>query len=459
MDVSCPKCQTEYELDDSRVTEEGVTVKCTTCSHVFRVKRKQLVVTLPAKSGDGPATDLSPAVQPSGDLPPPPPSREWKLKLRNGQVVPCRDLTMLQKWIIEAKVQRDDEISLTGDVWKRLGDIPELASFFQIVEEAQRARSMPPPPPPPSVPPPAASPGEKKITDTWREREFSVPPPAPMVPIELAPAAPTASQVETKPETPKVKRQSAPLPSVIVSKSAQNLEPTPEQLRRAVSGGNGKWIALVIAGIALGGALGWYFGVYQPEQRAAAARAADQARADEEARTRAAEEAARAAALIVDAGTTEEDAGVDAGSEEDAGTPDAGIADAGLPPSVTVEPPKRTYDSILVQADRLREAEKTNQALALYEQAHNLKPERIEPIAGRGLALLDLGKTAEAELDFEEALKISPRYGPAIMGLAEACRLQGKKAKAIQFYERYLEVLPNGAEAAVARNSIERLKQ
>ena len=31
---------------------------------------------------------------------------------------------------------RDDEISRTGDQWKRLGGIAELASFFHIVEQA-----------------------------------------------------------------------------------------------------------------------------------------------------------------------------------------------------------------------------------------------------------------------------------------------------------------------------------
>ena len=40
MDVRCEKCMTVYEFDDSQVGENGVTVKCTTCGHVFRVKKK-----------------------------------------------------------------------------------------------------------------------------------------------------------------------------------------------------------------------------------------------------------------------------------------------------------------------------------------------------------------------------------------------------------------------------------
>ena len=35
----------------------------------------------------------------------------------------------------------------------------------------------------------------------------------------------------------------------------------------------------------------------------------------------------------------------------------------------------------------------------------------------------------------------------------------GRFEKAVEYYQRYLDVSPNGAEAAVARNSIERLKK
>jgi tetratricopeptide (TPR) repeat protein len=65
----------------------------------------------------------------------------------------------------------------------------------------------------------------------------------------------------------------------------------------------------------------------------------------------------------------------------------------------------------------------------------------------------------QAEAEFKQALKISPNHGEALMGLAETYRTQGKKAEAIRYYERYLEVLPNGPDAPVARNAIQRLKE
>ncbi len=111
MDVRCDKCNSEYELDDNRVTPQGVSVKCTSCGHVFRVARS-------APSTKQPTT---------GD---------WMIRQASGSVFKFKELTTLQRWIVERRVTRDDEISKTGDTWKRLGDILELASFFQVAEQA-----------------------------------------------------------------------------------------------------------------------------------------------------------------------------------------------------------------------------------------------------------------------------------------------------------------------------------
>ena len=40
MDVRCEKCDTTYELDDSRVTDAGVNVRCSNCGNLFRVRRR-----------------------------------------------------------------------------------------------------------------------------------------------------------------------------------------------------------------------------------------------------------------------------------------------------------------------------------------------------------------------------------------------------------------------------------
>src|SRR5438105_11866078 len=165
MDVSCPRCKTEYEFDDARVPESGVTVKCTSCNHVFRVRKKSAPAPAPqlpslmARVGDETIPAKSPMLQQ-------PATREWKVRQPSGNIFSFKELTTLQKWIVERKVSRDDEISLTGEAWKRLGNIAELASFFQIVDDAKKvhelealqqmkdklstrpeAEAMPPPPP------------------------------------------------------------------------------------------------------------------------------------------------------------------------------------------------------------------------------------------------------------------------------------------------------------------------
>lgn len=483
MDVGCPRCQTEYELDDARVPEDGVTVKCTSCGHVFRVKKKSLVVTLPVREGDAAAQQARPA----GDLPPAPPSREWKIRQPGGNVFACRELTTLQKWIIEGKVGRDDEISLTGDTWKRLGNIPELASFFQVFEEAKQARALQtlgnntPLPSVPSVPPP--TPSAPRITDTWREPNFTSPPqPEPVLPpaqpniretmrepqFSVPPPPPpvTAPPAQPPPAMPPPMQQPLVMKQPLPMAPANFRGPSDEELEKAVKGGGrGKWVFLVIVGLALGGGAGWYFGIYVPEQQRLEAERYKPPQPE----TPTTVTVPTPEPVAMDAGVELADAGeaVDAGVvtppvEVDAGAPevDAGApeVDAGAPPVPKPEP-KKSYDYFMTQGDRLREREKPEAALDMYGEAHDLKPTRAEPLAGRGLALLDMGNHLAAAAAFEDALKYNANYGPAIMGMAESLRLQGKNDRAIEYYQRYLDVLPNGVDAAVARNNIERLKK
>ena len=39
MDVTCERCGTEYEFDETLVSDRGTTVKCTNCGHLFKVFR------------------------------------------------------------------------------------------------------------------------------------------------------------------------------------------------------------------------------------------------------------------------------------------------------------------------------------------------------------------------------------------------------------------------------------
>jgi predicted Zn finger-like uncharacterized protein len=136
MDVRCEKCQTEYELDESRLKPGGVTVKCTNCGHMFKIRKRTPTnvntPTVPTRADsvfgvpeEGPTTV----------------ERQWVIRLENGEQKTCRELATLQQWIVSNVVSRESLISRTGKTWKRLGDIAELAQYFAIADEARTGRA------------------------------------------------------------------------------------------------------------------------------------------------------------------------------------------------------------------------------------------------------------------------------------------------------------------------------
>lgn len=128
MDVRCEKCGTEYEFDENRIGPNGVTVKCTNCGHVFKVRR--------------PAAARSTIPRASTTIGSGPQGKEWLVRKPDSQMIAFRELTTLQKWIVEGRIQRDDEISKNGETWKRLGNIMELEPFFSVYEKAQTLNSL-----------------------------------------------------------------------------------------------------------------------------------------------------------------------------------------------------------------------------------------------------------------------------------------------------------------------------
>ena len=159
MDVRCEKCQTEYELDEARLKPGGVTVKCTNCGHMFKIrKRTPTNVGAPAPS-DKPTQVARPPTA-SQRMATPVPSagdsagfdeptrtgdaaadeRQWLIRLENGEQKSCRELALLQQWIVAGVVTRESLISRTGKTWKRIGDITELAQYFTIADEARNKR-------------------------------------------------------------------------------------------------------------------------------------------------------------------------------------------------------------------------------------------------------------------------------------------------------------------------------
>jgi predicted Zn finger-like uncharacterized protein len=188
MDVRCEKCLTVYDFDDSQVGASGVTVKCTQCGNLFKVKRRENTGELPlgAALARGNASPSPPPPKPSpSSSPAAPPVDElraasatsWAVRIAaTGEIFRFREMTTLQQWIVERKVVREDQISRDERTWKPLGGIPELEPFFRTVAQAMSLEAPPslpvadfdaipptptakaltlPPAPPPSFSPPS----------------------------------------------------------------------------------------------------------------------------------------------------------------------------------------------------------------------------------------------------------------------------------------------------------------
>lgn len=63
----------------------------------------------------------------------------WRVRKPDGAVLIAEEFTTLRTWIVDRTVRREDEVSRSGRSWKRLGDIAELASFFDVVDAAEAA--------------------------------------------------------------------------------------------------------------------------------------------------------------------------------------------------------------------------------------------------------------------------------------------------------------------------------
>lgn len=157
MDVVCDRCKTEYEFDDALVSERGTTVKCTNCQNQFKIYR--------------PTTDSTEG------------ARSWTLRRPDGTVIPFDSLAVLQKWILEGRVSRTDEIARGSEPWKALGAIAELDTFFSSAEARQNSAAPKPlataTTPPAEAPSSPSRPSIDPVSGATARFPVSTPPTAP----------------------------------------------------------------------------------------------------------------------------------------------------------------------------------------------------------------------------------------------------------------------------------------
>ena len=420
MDVRCERCQTEYEFDEAQLTEAGVAVKCTTCGNVFKVRR--------------PAQPLAPAPEPA--------PREWKVRRAGGQPIAVKDLPDLQRWIVERRVSREDEVSLTGEAWRQLGSMPELASFFEVVEAAERARAP--------APPVRQGPGSASWEDS----------PQPL------PRNPAAEPAWTK-------TQLSPPDDELDSEDLKHVRGSKAPLVLLL-------LALVAAG---GGAAYWFTRTPAPKPKPAVAQAVAPtpppppvaapppvaiapvpppapavpvAPAPPPVPAAVAAKEGAAAEGDGSAGRRAEAAGPEHPADQRPEAKAKPRRDAEATPEAKAKP-GHDFNWYLNRGHKLLDTHPKD-ALALFAQASELDASSPEPDSGRGLAYSNLEKWDQAIAAFKDALKKSPEYTEAVMGLAEAYRYKGSKDKAIIYYRKYLDLTPDGPDAPAAKAQIESLK-
>ena len=425
MDVRCERCRAQYVVDDARVSEAGVKVACTQCGHGFLLRKKTLAVTLPLKGGDPdvpfPIADL--AAQggaPEAKGAEVAPRSEWRLRQTGGAVFTFRELSTLQRWIVERKASLDDEVAAAGegDAWRRLGDIPELQSFFKLLEKAQR-RAEPNQEAAVEAPPGRSLPGLED--PAWAS----------------GPAQPTRR----------------------VTRSAVR---PPRRRRRVV------WVALLVLGL-LGVAATMAY--LHRKAQADAAVLAESA----EAKARAALAAAKPTPVAAPPPRpepkpppkTEPEPEPKPEPKPEPGpdpAPEAGPAPSSSTATVAPPPPRRddaasALRGVLARAREQRDRGRCEAALDLYGQALALDGRNATALSGRGACYLDLSRYVQAEASFVGALDSDPRNAEALYGMAETYRYMGRKGDAVAFYEKFLAVRPTGDDAAAARRLISQLKE
>src|SRR4051794_31800700 len=121
MDVRCEKCLTVYEFDDAQVTSQGVTVKCTQCGNLFKVKKRETGEYAAAKATPRPV------------YVPPQPQLQIRVAL-TGEIFKSYDFETIAAGVRQRKITADDQLSRDGSMWQPLGAVPELQAVFGELE-------------------------------------------------------------------------------------------------------------------------------------------------------------------------------------------------------------------------------------------------------------------------------------------------------------------------------------
>ncbi len=124
MQITCPSCTASYNVEESRVPANGMTMRCPKCSHSFRVSPDGSTQAEQAGGGtmlDGSGHAIS--------------NERYYVKRQTGKVFGPFDSTAIQMMLKSQKLGADAEVSVDKSSWKPISSIP---AFAEHISESDR---------------------------------------------------------------------------------------------------------------------------------------------------------------------------------------------------------------------------------------------------------------------------------------------------------------------------------
>jgi predicted Zn finger-like uncharacterized protein len=431
MDVRCDRCETEYELDDDSVTEGGASVQCTTCGHTFVVGPDGVTIAQIVPTPPGGLADLGPQ------------AADWLLATEDGQTHRFRDLTTLQKWVVERKATREDRVSQRGGPWLPLGEVDELAPFFAVVDQADRARSAE-----------GARLAGGRSADGLASRQ-----------------TPTRQTAVSRPGS---RRRENGVGGDGVLSARIDSGPTPSLDAGTFPPDDGrdeeKFETMTIfrrsRNIKIAGAAGFvalamvaaFIGFRQAQPAKPVAHVADVPAPAPSPPPPVAAVATPPAAAPPPVAAVPPTPPPTPAAPAAPGDPLAAAKNAPAAPA-SAEPAKpKTYERLVGEADRLMENGQPARAQKLLDEALAMQPNGVAALSGVGYLQLDRQRPLAAISTFKRALGFSPEFPQALFGLAEAYRAQGQIGLAAENYRKFIAVAPGAPDAPAARRQLKEME-
>jgi len=516
MDIRCPNCNTLYEFDEARLKGGSVNLKCSQCSHIFRVEAPK------AKQDK--------------------PRKRWMVRNQStGDILYFAEMTQLQKWIIDRSVSRSDEISKTGKTWKPLGSIRELASLFEVADNIQRLqpggaaqpeqtrpphkqKHTPPPqadffdpnapgepadaPPPaeeaPPLPPPPEDSPSPWSAETSEPTESTEPSSSWSIDVSaeaddagsdpsLGVALPPALSEPEGPTTSSAFATSSPDEPGFKTGDFRSIGTLDDSLDLPPQRSSSLAVPLLVVALLLiigGGGFYLYstgaFGELSSSASVDTNAASTDTGTDAALTTASAEQQADSGEEIASADTdppSESDAATDVATvaaSTDADTPsatDTSAQDTSKAPDTTKVAARttdkgnnttrpsgeggaaRSFNMLMKQGYEHRRNGRPQEALTSFQVALQKRPGSPEAQTAIGWCYLGMSRTTLAIAAFKQAIKANASFADAYVGLGHAYRASGQSAQALAAYRTYIKLSPQGPKANMARKLISRMEQ